>query len=210
MFDGSMSSVAGNKIRIARRLGAKVGAGWIARPDGTPIMEETDVPDDFLMLPLGGTREIGSHKGYSLAVIVDILAGVLSGTGAGFLHPSDVSHHFTAWRIDAFRDVDAFKADMDGLLRGLRECPPAPGAERVLYAGLAESETLADRRERASPTTGTSSSGSRRVPGARRGLRDLTVFPITSGRIRHGLHCRPRPFRFAAEQPPAWPASGCW
>ena len=131
MFDGSMSSVAGNKIRIARRLGAKVAAGWIARPDGTPIMEETEVPEDFLMLPVGGTREIGSHKGYSLAVIVDILAGVLSGTGAGFLHPSDVSHHFTAWCVDAFRDVDAFKADMDALLRGLRECPPAPGAERV-------------------------------------------------------------------------------
>ena len=151
VFDGSMSSVAGNKIRIARRLGAKVAAGWIARPDGTPIMEETDVPEDFLMLPVGGTREIGSHKGYSLAVIVDILAGVLSGTGAGFLHPSDVSHHFTAWRIDAFRDVDAFKADMDALLRGLRVCPPAPGAERVLYAGLAESESLADRRARGIP-----------------------------------------------------------
>ena len=40
---------------------------------------------------------------------------------------------------------------MDALLRGLRECPPAPGAERVLYAGLPEAETLADRRERGIP-----------------------------------------------------------
>lgn len=151
VFDASMSSVAGNKIRIARRLGAKVAPGWIAQPDGTPIMKETEVPDDFLMLPVGGTREIGSHKGYSLAVIVDILSGVLSGTGPGFLHVREVSHHFTAWRIDAFRDVAEFKADMDAFLRGLRECPPAPGAERVLYAGLPESETLADRRQRGIP-----------------------------------------------------------
>ena len=79
------------------------------------------------MLPLGGTREIGSHKGYGLAVIVDILAGVLSGTGPGFLHPRDVSHHFVAWRIDAFRDVDEFKADMDHLLRGLRRLPAGSG-----------------------------------------------------------------------------------
>jgi L-2-hydroxycarboxylate dehydrogenase (NAD+) len=151
VFDASMSSVAGNKIRIARRLGATVAPGWIARPDGTPIMTETTVPDDFLMLPLGGTREIGSHKGYGLAVIVDILAGVLSGTGAGFLHPRDVSHHFMAWSIDAFRDPVEFKADMDALLAGLRQCPPAPGAERVLYAGLAESETLAERQLRGIP-----------------------------------------------------------
>jgi LDH2 family malate/lactate/ureidoglycolate dehydrogenase len=151
IFDASMSSVAGNKIRIARRLGAKVAPGWIARPDGTPIMEESEVPDDFLMLPLGGTREIGSHKGYSLAVVVDILSGVLSGTGPGFLHSREVSHHFTAWRIDAFRDPDEFKADMDVFLRGLRECPPAPGAERVLYAGLAEWETLQDRKQRGIP-----------------------------------------------------------
>lgn len=58
VFDGSMSSVAGNKIRIARRLGATVAPGWIAHADGTPIMEEAEVPDEFLMLPLGGTREI--------------------------------------------------------------------------------------------------------------------------------------------------------
>lgn len=151
VFDGSMSSVAGNKIRIARRLGATVAPGWIAHADGTPIMEESTVPSDFLMLPLGGTREIGSHKGYSLAVMVDVLSGVLSGTGAGFLHPGDVSHHFTAYRIDAFRDPAEFRADMDAYLRGLRECPTAPGADRVLYAGLHEAETEVDRRAHGIP-----------------------------------------------------------
>jgi LDH2 family malate/lactate/ureidoglycolate dehydrogenase len=126
LFDGSMSSLAMNKIVIARRLGANVLPGWIAKPDGTPIMEESPVPDEFLMLPLGGTREIGSHKGYGLAVMVDILSGLLGGDRPGFLRrPGDVSHHF--------------------------ETPPAPGCERVLYAGLAEHEIELERRAHGIP-----------------------------------------------------------
>ena len=151
VFDASMSSVAGNKIRLARRLGARVAGGWIAGADGVPIMEEADVPEQFLMLPLGGTREIGSHKGYSLAVMVDILSGVLSGTGPGFLAGGNVSHHFLAYRVDAFTDLAKFKQDMDTYLRGLRETPPAPGHDRVLYAGLPDHEEELDRRKNGIP-----------------------------------------------------------
>jgi LDH2 family malate/lactate/ureidoglycolate dehydrogenase len=152
LFDASMSSVAGNKIRIAQRLGAMLPGGWIAREDGTPIMEESSVPDRFRMLPLGATREIGSHKGYGLAVAVDILAGLLGGDPAGFLRrPGDVSHHFLAYRIDAFTDTAEFRERMDALLRGLRETPPAPGHERVLYAGLPEHEALEERTRRGIP-----------------------------------------------------------
>jgi LDH2 family malate/lactate/ureidoglycolate dehydrogenase len=152
LLDASTSSVAANKIRIARRLGAILPGGWIAQPDGTPILEPGPVPDEFLMLPLGATREIGSHKGYGLGVGVDILAGLLGGDRAGFLRsPGDVSHHFLAYRIDAFTDPVAFRAEMDRLLRGLRETPPAPGHERVLYPGLPEHEALQDREARGIP-----------------------------------------------------------
>lgn len=146
VFDASMSSVAGNKIRIARRLGAMVAPGWIASADGTPIMEESPVPDEFLMLPVGGTREIGSHKGYGLATVVDLLCGVLGGVGPGFTTPGEVAHHFVAYRIDAFCDPAQFVAHLDTELDGLRNCRPAPGQERVLYAGLAEWETERERR----------------------------------------------------------------
>jgi LDH2 family malate/lactate/ureidoglycolate dehydrogenase len=151
VFDASMSAVAGNKIRIARRLEAKVAGGWIAGTDGTPIMEESAVPEDFLMLPLGATREIGSHKGYSLAVVVDILSGVLSGTGPGFMAGPNISHHFLAYRVDAFTDLAGFKRDMDVYLRGLRETPPAPGHDRVFYAGLPDHEEELDRRANGIP-----------------------------------------------------------
>ncbi len=147
VFDASMSSVAGNKIRLARRLGTDILPGWIAENDGTPIMEERAVPDEFLMLPLGGTREIGSHKGYSLAVMVDVLSGVLSGAGPGVAPRQGGGHHFLAYRIDAFTDLETFRDDMDLSLRALRECPPASGEERVRYAGLGAYQTEQERAE---------------------------------------------------------------
>jgi len=145
IFDASMSSVAGNKIALAKRLGVPALPGWIAEPDGTPIMDSRPIPDDFLMLPLGATREIGSHKGYSMAVMVDILCGVLSGTGPGYKNRGMASHFFAAFKVSAFNDVEKFKSEMDDFMRALRETPPAPGHERVMYAGLPEHEAEMDR-----------------------------------------------------------------
>ena len=151
IFDGSMSTVAGNKIRLANRLGVSLAPGWVARPDGSPIMEETWPEDGHLMLPVGGTREGGSHKGYSLSVMIDILAGLLSGTGPGFLNRGVASHHFIAYNIAAFTDVDDFKDSMDEYMRNLKDCPPAPGWDRVVYAGLPEAEEEVKRRAEGIP-----------------------------------------------------------
>ena len=152
VFDASMSSVAGNKIRIARRLGSTVPSGWITDESGEPILSESLVPEKFFMLPTGGTREGGSHKGYGLATMVDIVCGILGGDPPGFLRPGgDVSHHFLAYRIDAFCDPDEFTEHMRQLLEGLRTTPPAAGHDRVLYAGLREHEIEHERRARGIP-----------------------------------------------------------
>jgi L-2-hydroxycarboxylate dehydrogenase (NAD+) len=152
VFDASMSSVAGNKIRIAQRLGATVLPGWIADPEGRPILDEAPVPEQFWMLPTGGTRERGSHKGYGLAMLVDVLSGVLSGEPAGlFRPPGEVSHHFLAYRIDAFCDPEQFARSMEEWLRAIRESEPAPGEERVRYAGMAQAEREVDRRAHGIP-----------------------------------------------------------
>ena len=99
-----------------------------------------------MQLPLGSTRELGSHKGYSLGVMVDIICGQLS-SAVGFdsASPTRRAHFVQAWDLAGFCDPDEFKADMDGMLKTLRETKPMPGEERVFYAGLPEAETEAER-----------------------------------------------------------------
>ena len=115
------------------------------------MMESAPTPDEFLMLPLGGTREIGSHKGYSLAVMIDILSGIMANAGSALFRFNGVGHHFTVFNIASFTDVDEFKGHMDEYLKALRETPTAPGEERVIYAGLEEHEAEIDRSERGIP-----------------------------------------------------------
>lgn len=144
MLDMGTATVAVNKLRTARRVGALVEPGWIATPDGTPIMERILVPEECHLLPLGGTREQGSHKGYGLGAVIDIMCSTLTGIGPGFI-ARRAGFHLLAYRVDAFIDVDQFKHDMDAFLRGLVETPPAPGHERVVYPGLLEAEETEQR-----------------------------------------------------------------
>lgn len=151
IFDASMSSVAGNKIVLAKRIGVPVMPGWVAQADGTPVMEEAEVPEDFMMLPAGGTRELGAHKGYSMAVMIEILAGILGGNGGGPNRRRGASHHFIAYNLEAFTDIEDFKTDMDEYMRMLKDSKPAPGQDRVVYAGLPEHEEEIERREHGIP-----------------------------------------------------------
>ena len=147
VFDAATSTVAANKIGIARRLGAKLEAGWLADEEGTPIMEEIDPPDSYMLLPLGSTRELGSHKGYGLSCVVDILAGVLTGMGYGAVPGRpNFGHYVAAYSIDAFTDADEFKQTMDEWLQMMKSTKPAPGHESVLVAGHPEAEVEEIRR----------------------------------------------------------------
>ena len=151
IFDASMSSVAGNKIALAKRLGVDVAAGWIAGADGVPIMEESPVPDEYFMLPSGGSRENGSHKSSSLGIWVEIMCGLLGATGAGPNRKGGPAHHFIAYNVEAFTDLESFKDDMDVYMNEIKSTPPIPGKDRVVYAGLPEHEEEIERRENGIP-----------------------------------------------------------
>ena len=153
VFDAATSVVAGNKIRLLHRLGTEIPPGWLGDEQGNPIIEPIEAPPTLNnLLPLGSTRESGSHKGYGLSCIVDILGGVLSGTAYGMVPGRpNFSHFVGAYSIEAFTEVDQFKALMDDFLRTLKSTPPAPGHERVLYAGLAEAEVEQDRHANGIP-----------------------------------------------------------
>ena len=153
VLDISSSSVAANKIQLLRRTGARLLPGLLAEEDGTPIMETQEVPEQTRLLPWGSTRELGSHKGYGMAVIGQVFSGILSAGIFGAINPTKTgpqrngSQFVAAFSIDAFRDVAEFKSSMDQFLTYLVETPPAPGHDRVYYAGLPEHEE-AQVRER--------------------------------------------------------------
>ena len=151
LFDASMSSIASNKVKLLQRMKRKVLPWWIADADGQPIDRTTKVPEEFMMLPLGSTREIGSHKGFSLAVMIEILCSLLAGTGGGPHRRSGVAHTFMAIDIERFCSLDVFKKDMDRYLRTLLDSPTSSGEERVVYAGLLEHEIALERRKSGIP-----------------------------------------------------------
>src|SRR5258708_19770 len=117
------------------------------------------------LLPLGGSRDSGSHKGYGLAIVVEILCGVLTGTLTALNADQDPrGHFFGAIRIDAFRPLDEFKRDMDRLIHELKSTPPIEGQNRVYVAGEIEFETAEERTERGIPL----------LPSVLKGLRDVS------------------------------------
>lgn len=154
VFDAATSTVAYNKIAGARRAGQPLGGGWCADPDGVPLMDPTpsEQPVDQAMLPLGATPEGGSHKGYGLAAVVEVLASILPGGGFMGRYGLAFSGHFLA-AVDpgAFGDADAFKRETSAFTDYLRGTPPARGHERVLVPNDLESATEQTRRRSGIP-----------------------------------------------------------
>ncbi len=152
IFDMATSVVPVNKVRNARRAGAPLPPGMIADMDGKPIMEECLVPDSYLMLPLGSVRDTGSHKGYGLAAVVEVLSGIIAGAGFAARNPrTDYRHMVAAYNIEAFSDVTEFKQTMDDFIRTLKATPPAEGHARVLVAGQPEWEAYVGRSVKGIP-----------------------------------------------------------
>ena len=159
VFDAAMSAVAGNKLGLARRNETRLLGGWVADNQGSPIMEEVDPPvpgyegsASSYLLPVGGTRELGSHKGYGMMCIVDILGGIMTGGGYG-INPGrpNFGHYVAAYNIEAFMDTVEFKETMDEWIGMLTASKPAPGHDRVMYPGLPEKESHEDRSKNGIP-----------------------------------------------------------
>ena len=153
VLDMSTTVVSRGKMEVCDRSRQPLPFGWAVDRAGRPATDAGRVLDDMLhrrgggILPLGGAgEEHGGHKGYGLAVMVDILCAVLCGAPTGpaisdtETTSARVSHFFGAIRISSFRDPEAFKDDMDTMLERLRNTPPAEGAERVYFAGQKEFE----------------------------------------------------------------------
>jgi LDH2 family malate/lactate/ureidoglycolate dehydrogenase len=159
VIDMATSTVAFGKIEIAVREGEPIPLGWAIDRDGRPTTDPRAMIDGGALVPLGSDREHGGHKGYGLAVAVDVLCAVLSGANWGPFAPpfalrqpdpprwvgKGIGHFFGAMRVDAFRDTDEFKGQIDDFIRTLRATRPAPGTSGPLLPGDPERTAQAER-----------------------------------------------------------------
>ena len=164
VIDMATTTAAAGKLEVAARRGASIPLGWARDEKAQPTTDPRIAQKARLLLPLGGTREGGSHKGYGLAILVEILCGVLTGTVTALNQNQDPrGHFFAAIKIDAFRPVNDFKNDMDRLINELKSTRPIEGQERVYVAGEIEFETAKRRAEKGIPLLGSVIKGLRDV-----------------------------------------------
>jgi L-2-hydroxycarboxylate dehydrogenase (NAD+) len=163
VLDMATSTVPRGKLEVYDRLHKMMPLGWATDERGMPTEDPHRVLENLIkhlgggLLPLSGAGELTSgYKGYGLALMVDILCGVLPGAGYadkiypkkedGTPLPANVGHFFGAMRVDGFRPVADFKATMDDIIRRLREAPKAEGEQRIYIHGEKEFEMEKDRR----------------------------------------------------------------
>ena len=153
--DFATTPVARGKLAVAEKKGEKVAFGFVQDKEGNPSDDPTILKSGGSMLTLGGDRIHGSHKGYCLSAVVDILSAVLSGANFGPFVPPSVAylpvlekktgegtgHFFGAMRIDAFQTKDEFKSKMDEWIETFRSSVPASPDQPVLIPGDPERES---------------------------------------------------------------------
>ncbi len=143
LADFATTAVAYGKMEILQRKGENAPLGWVQDKNGLPTLNANAVKEGGGLLPLGGDREHGSHKGYGLGAIVDIFSGILSGANFGPWVPpfatagfhgvaaeqvgKGTGHFLGAMRIDGFRPKEDFKNDMDKWIMRFRNAKHIEG-----------------------------------------------------------------------------------
>jgi len=164
VLDMATSTVPQGKVEIYERSGRPIPLGWATdekgQPTSDPVLVLKNIGDrkGGGLLPLGGIgEERGGHKGYGLALAVDIFSALLSGAACSDLTypvdkngrplPANLGHFLGAIRIDGFRQLSEFKASMDDLIRRIRCSSKLEGFNRIYIHGEKEFET-AERSSR--------------------------------------------------------------
>jgi LDH2 family malate/lactate/ureidoglycolate dehydrogenase len=158
-LDMATTTVAAGKVKVHKLNHRPLPPGWVVDGNGQTV---TDPEEAFRYVferpeggitPLGGTREVGGHKGYGLAVMVHILGGALSGASFSPIRnrtqkpsdPHNIGHFFLAIDPRAFRRAGAFEEDLDQVIDVLHDTRRADPGQPVLVAGDPEMATRAER-----------------------------------------------------------------
>ena len=148
VLDIANTGVARGKIYLARQKGQPIPEGWAITAEGAPTTDPAEAIDGII-LPMAG------HKGYAIAVMMDMLSGVLTGSafGTGVHGPYQTEHRSGAGQLMIVLDIAAiqplaeFGARMERYISELKSVPLAQGFDEVVYPG--ELEARNDARHRA-------------------------------------------------------------
>ncbi|MBV1798105.1 Ldh family oxidoreductase [Siccirubricoccus sp. G192] len=161
VLDMATTTVAGNKVKVYHLNDKEMPAGWMMDDKGQTFTDPHLGMDTMAkrkpggITPLGGTPDMGSHKGYGLAMLAHILGGTLVGASFSPIRnrsqkpdePNNIGHYFMALDPKAFREEGAFEADLDDAIDVLHATPRANPDEPVLVAGEPE-EAMREARLR--------------------------------------------------------------
>lgn len=157
--DFATTTAANGKLEMLQRENKKAPNGWVQTKTGEPSTDANELKKGGALLPLGGDKEHGSHKGYALGSIVDIFSAVLSGANYGPWVPpfpayvpmpqnmpgKGIGHFFGAMRIDAFRPKEEFKLNMDHWIKTFSFSKTIAGKNKVIIPGEPEREFETER-----------------------------------------------------------------
>jgi len=155
VLDMATTTVASGKIRKAALEGRQVPQGWMTDARGQPTTDARATYEKGFLTPLGGTPELSNHKGYGLAVMVNILTSCLTGasliTSPGHTTRTpgsmELAHFFQAIDPTLFRPLAEFKESVDELIDTLRATEPIDPKRPVMVHGDPE-EVAKERHAR--------------------------------------------------------------
>jgi len=158
ILDMSTSAVSSGKLDVFVRKGMEIPEGWVY-PSIEPFLDsEGVVPMSVLQYPLGGKKITSGYKGYGLALLVDILSGVLSGANFGSRltaskteMEANMGHFFGAMQIKGFREIEEFNRDIESLVQDIKSSPLEPEVDRIFVPGEPEIYTKKENLKKGIP-----------------------------------------------------------
>ncbi|GGC91134.1 Ldh family oxidoreductase [Chelatococcus reniformis] len=168
LLDMSTSAVAANKVKVYGYHDTPLPMGWVVDGAGRPV---TDPHEGFRLcmdggvgglMPLGGSRDTGAHKGYGLAVMAQLLGSTLAGGSFSPFRvrdaapgaPDNIGHFFLALDPRAFRLGGSFEEEAAAIVDALRATPAVDPLHPVVVAGEPEFERRAERLTTGIPLNG--------------------------------------------------------
>jgi len=159
VLDMATTTVAGNKVKVYHLNDKPLPEGWVQDGQGRPVTD-SHIANDFVfkhkeggITPVGGSAEMGSHKGYGLALMAHILGGTLVGASFSPIRnrtqkpddPNNIGHFMLALDPRAFRDIEGYENDLDAVIDVLHDTRPADPQMPVLVPGELEDASRAER-----------------------------------------------------------------